>query len=293
MLSGLPDGSAVFHPEVLPLMIRVKAGSIINISSVQGLVAGRNSAAYTTMKHALLGLTRSVACDYGVHNIRCNAICPGAIATRISPPPGSELHQRQISKTFLGRIGQPIEVAHAALFLASDESSYITGAVLAVDGGWTAMCLRFQCFNDNERFQNDKAFHNIVGRFLFGFRLRLGRKFIVADEFPAMQVLAEKLKTEENISSKVVSQKELPDNLSCIRSRCRLYSQGLVRKCRERVHRLCPWGRQAHFAPSLHQLRQTQERPLVFIPRRLFARRRRQSRRLQMDRGRFFRFGES
>jgi len=132
-------GTQNFTREVLPLMIRAKGGSIINISSVQGLVAGRNSAAYTTIKHALIGFTRSVACDYGLHNIRCNAICPGAITTRISPPPGSELHQRQISKTFLGRIGKPREVAHAALFLASDESSYITGAVLAVDGGWTAM----------------------------------------------------------------------------------------------------------------------------------------------------------
>jgi NAD(P)-dependent dehydrogenase (short-subunit alcohol dehydrogenase family) len=132
-------GTQHFTREVLPFMIRAKAGSIINLSSVQGLVAGRNSAAYTTTKHALIGFTRSVACDYGQHNIRCNAICPGAITTRISPQPGSELHQRQISKTFLGRTGQPGEVATAALFLASDESSYITGAVLAVDGGWTAM----------------------------------------------------------------------------------------------------------------------------------------------------------
>ncbi len=132
-------GAQYFTREVLPFMIRANSGSIINISSVQGLVAGRNSAAYTTTKHALLGFTRSVASDYGQHNIRCNAICPGAITTRIAPPPGSELHQRQISKTFLGRIGQPREVATAALFLASDESSYITGAVLAVDGGWTAM----------------------------------------------------------------------------------------------------------------------------------------------------------
>ena len=132
-------GTQYFTREVLPLMIRAKSGSIINISSVQGLVAGRHSAAYTTMKHALIGFTRSVACDYGTHNIRCNAICPGAITTRISPLSGSELHQRQISKTFLGRIGEPREVAHAALFLASEESSYITGAILAVDGGWTAM----------------------------------------------------------------------------------------------------------------------------------------------------------
>ena len=125
--------------EALPHMLRQKAGSIINISSIQGLVGGRNSAAYTSMKHGLIGLTRSLAYDYGAENIRCNALCPGAIKTRISPAPGTELYERQISKTFLGRIGEPNEVAHAALFLASDEASYITGAVLAVDGGWTAM----------------------------------------------------------------------------------------------------------------------------------------------------------
>jgi NAD(P)-dependent dehydrogenase (short-subunit alcohol dehydrogenase family) len=124
---------------VLPVMAEGQSGSIINISSVQGLVAGRNSAAYTTVKHGLIGFTRSVACDYGSKNIRCNAICPGAIKTRISPEPGSELHQRQISKTFLGRIGTVEDVANAAVFLASDESAYITGAVLAVDGGWTAI----------------------------------------------------------------------------------------------------------------------------------------------------------
>jgi NAD(P)-dependent dehydrogenase (short-subunit alcohol dehydrogenase family) len=124
---------------VLPYMIRQQSGSIINISSVQGLVGARNSAAYTSMKHALIGLTRSVADDYGLHNVRVNAICPGAIQTRISPKPREELHQRQVSKTFLGRIGMPSEVAYAALFLASDAASYITGAALPVDGGWTAM----------------------------------------------------------------------------------------------------------------------------------------------------------
>ena len=132
-------GTQWFTQAVVPFMIQQQKGSIINIGSVQSLVGGRESVAYTAIKTALVGLTRSVAYDYGPHNIRCNVICAGAIKTRISPAPGSELYQRQIAKTFLGRIGQPREIAQAALFLASDESSYITGAALPVDGGWTAM----------------------------------------------------------------------------------------------------------------------------------------------------------
>lgn len=132
-------GAQYFTREVLPYMIAQRSGSIINISSVQGIVAARDSAAYTSVKHGLIGFTRSVAYDYGPHNIRSNAICPGAIRTRISPAIGSELHQRQIGKTFLGRTGDPNEIAWAALFLASDAASYVTGAVLPVDGGWSAM----------------------------------------------------------------------------------------------------------------------------------------------------------
>ena len=132
-------GTQHFTKAVLPFMLPHKAGSIINISSVQGMVGARNSVAYTSIKHGLIGFTRSVAYDYGPQQIRCNAICPGAIHTRISPAPGTELHTRQISKTMLGKIGQPRDIAHAAVFLASDESSYITGAVIPVDGGWTAM----------------------------------------------------------------------------------------------------------------------------------------------------------
>jgi NAD(P)-dependent dehydrogenase (short-subunit alcohol dehydrogenase family) len=131
-------GAVNFTRAVLPWMVRQKNGSIINIASIQGLVGARSSAAYTSMKHALVGLTRSTALDFGGHHIRVNAICPGAIQTRISPSPGSELHQRQIAKTMLLRTGEPQEVAWAAVFLASNESSYITGITLPVDGGWTA-----------------------------------------------------------------------------------------------------------------------------------------------------------
>ncbi len=132
-------GTQWFCKTVLPFMVKQKDGSIINIASIQGLVGGRNSAAYTSIKTALVGYSRSVAYDYGPDNIRVNALCPGAIQTRISPEPGSELHQRQLSKTFLGRVGRPEEIAAVAAFLASDEATYITGAAIPVDGGWTAM----------------------------------------------------------------------------------------------------------------------------------------------------------
>src|SRR4051812_26376271 len=94
-------GAAAFTRAVLPLMLPQKSGSIINVASIHGLVAGRNSAAYTSMKHGMIGLTCSTAVDFGPQGIRANAICPGPIRTRISPPPGSELHQRQIAKTML------------------------------------------------------------------------------------------------------------------------------------------------------------------------------------------------
>jgi NAD(P)-dependent dehydrogenase (short-subunit alcohol dehydrogenase family) len=131
-------GAVHFTRAVLPWMIPHRNGSIINIASIQGLRGGPATAVYTSMKHALVGLTRSTAYDFGPHNIRVNAICPGAIRTRVSPPPGSELHQRQVSKTMLSRTGESLEVAWAAVFLASDEASYITGITLPVDGGRSA-----------------------------------------------------------------------------------------------------------------------------------------------------------
>jgi len=124
--------------EVLPYMIAQNAGSIVNIVSIQAMVGCPTSVAYTTTKAGLLGFTLSAAYDYGPHNVRVNALCPGAIQTRISPKPGEPHYEWQRRQTLLGRVGTAREVALTALFLASDESSYVTGAVIPVDGGWTA-----------------------------------------------------------------------------------------------------------------------------------------------------------
>ena len=132
-------GTQNFTRAVLPWMIPQRSGSVIITSSIQGMVACPNSISYTTAKAGLIGFARSAACDYGKHNIRVNVISPGPIQVGYSPPPGHPIHTYQINNTFLGRVGLTREVANAALFLASDESSFVTGAVLPVDGGWTAM----------------------------------------------------------------------------------------------------------------------------------------------------------
>jgi NAD(P)-dependent dehydrogenase (short-subunit alcohol dehydrogenase family) len=124
--------------QVLPYMVAQASGAIVNIVSIQALVGCPTSVAYTTTKAGLLGYTLSAAYDYGRHNVRVNALCPGPIQTRISPKPGEPAYQWQCDQTVLGRVGYPREVATAALFLASDDASYITGAVLPVDGGWTS-----------------------------------------------------------------------------------------------------------------------------------------------------------
>jgi NAD(P)-dependent dehydrogenase (short-subunit alcohol dehydrogenase family) len=135
-------GTHYFTKAVLPFMLGQKHGSIVNVVSIQGMQGMMSSAAYTATKAALLGYTMSISYDYGPHNIRVNSLCPGPIQTRISAKGDDPHYQWQCDQTTLNRVGQPKEVAWAALFLASDESSFVTGVTLPVDGGWTSSASR-------------------------------------------------------------------------------------------------------------------------------------------------------
>jgi len=125
---------------VLPSMIERKRGVIVNITSVNGLSALGNEA-YSAAKAGVINLTQGIAVRYGHHGIRCNAIAPGTIRTpiwqeRIDRDP--VVFQRLVKWYPLGRVGEPEDIANAAMFLASDEASWITGTVLTVDGGLLA-----------------------------------------------------------------------------------------------------------------------------------------------------------
>jgi len=125
----------------IPYMKQAGGGSIINLASVHGLLGGRASAAYDSAKSAIINLTRQMAVDYGLDNIRVNALCPGRILTEakwVMLDQHPEEVRRQKLVYPLGRPGTMREVAYAALFLASDESSFVSGHALVVDGGLTA-----------------------------------------------------------------------------------------------------------------------------------------------------------
>jgi len=116
-------------------------GSIVNISSVSGFRPQPNNVAYVAAKHAVIGLTKTAAMEYGRYNIRVNTIAPGAIVTPMLETALQEfgLDREEFAKklSVLGRFGQPEEVAQGSLWLASDAASYVTGAVLHIDGGYT------------------------------------------------------------------------------------------------------------------------------------------------------------
>ncbi|MDF3983181.1 SDR family oxidoreductase [Luteibacter sp. PPL201] len=138
---------SMFHTcrAVLPGMLARGKGSIVNMSSVASSLKGvPNRFAYSTTKAAVIGLTRSIAADYVARGVRCNAICPGTVKTpslgdRVRALGGDEeaAWRGFIERQPMGRLGDATEIAALALYLASDESSFTTGTVHVIDGGWS------------------------------------------------------------------------------------------------------------------------------------------------------------
>lgn len=118
-------------------MMRKRAGKIINISSVVGLMGNAGQAAYAASKSGLFGLTKSLAQELASRNVQINAIAPGYISTEMTGALGSELIDKVLAKIPAEKLGDPVEIAKAAVFFASPAASYVTGQTLAVDGGMT------------------------------------------------------------------------------------------------------------------------------------------------------------
>lgn len=143
-LSVNVKGAMYLSRAVIPHMLALGRGSIVNMSSVNGLVSEPFLSVYSASKGAIVMLTRGIALDYAKTGIRCNAICPGWVDTPINHAHAKMLggldHVYSTISSFqpIGRPGTSREIAHLVLFLASDESSFITGSVISADGGMTA-----------------------------------------------------------------------------------------------------------------------------------------------------------
>lgn len=126
----------------LPIFLAKESGVIVNIASAGGLFGSRAGAAYTAAKHAVVGLTKNVGYQYAVKGIRCNAIAPGGVATNIATsinaPNEFGMGRAMAGMGINPRTGSPQEIAKVALFLASDDSSFVNGTVVTADAGWTA-----------------------------------------------------------------------------------------------------------------------------------------------------------
>jgi NAD(P)-dependent dehydrogenase (short-subunit alcohol dehydrogenase family) len=137
-------GVYLLSSAALPHMIERGSGVIVNVSSQLALVGAKNFAAYTASKGAVLNLTRSMALDHASDGIRVNALCPGAVDTpllrrQFEDREGPQGTLEDLAKLHpMGRLGRPEEIGKATAFLASDDSSFMTGAALVVDGGYTS-----------------------------------------------------------------------------------------------------------------------------------------------------------
>jgi NAD(P)-dependent dehydrogenase (short-subunit alcohol dehydrogenase family) len=129
----------VFHclQAEIPAMLEGGGGSIVNVASVMGLVANRNSAGYVASKHGVIGLTKAAALDYAKSGVRVNVVCPGYIDTPLLAPTSQEYVDSVRAAHPLGRLGTADEIAAIVAFLASPESSFVTGASYTGDGGYT------------------------------------------------------------------------------------------------------------------------------------------------------------
>jgi 3alpha(or 20beta)-hydroxysteroid dehydrogenase len=124
---------------VIPGMAERGGGSVINVASTAALVGMPGSIPYQASKAAVLGLTRGAAVSYGPDNVRVNAICPGLVVTGMTASASTDAVEAMKAQIPLRRDGRPEEISAAVVFLASDESSYITAAVLPIDGGFVAL----------------------------------------------------------------------------------------------------------------------------------------------------------
>jgi NAD(P)-dependent dehydrogenase (short-subunit alcohol dehydrogenase family) len=128
----------------LPAMIARRAGAIVNIASIAGIVGLRDRLAYCTTKFAVVGMTKSLALDHALEGIRVNCICPGRVETpfvtaRLREYPDPEQAYREMAASqAVGRMGRPEEIAAAAEYLASDDAAFVTGSALIIDGGLSA-----------------------------------------------------------------------------------------------------------------------------------------------------------
>ncbi|MGI5440034.1 SDR family NAD(P)-dependent oxidoreductase [Streptomyces shenzhenensis] len=122
----------------IPALRRAGGGSLINISSAWGVVGGVGTHAYHASKGAVRSMTRNAAITYATENIRANAVIPGWIATPLTDAQPAELNAAVLAGTPMRRGGTPAEIAHGCVYLASDESSYVTGTDLVIDGGLLA-----------------------------------------------------------------------------------------------------------------------------------------------------------
>jgi NAD(P)-dependent dehydrogenase (short-subunit alcohol dehydrogenase family) len=119
-------------------MLENNGGSIVNTASTAGVVGDEENASYTASKHAVIGLTKSLALEYSSENIRVNSISPGDTKTAIQDSFTEEQQKEIVANHPIGRLAEPSEIARAIVFLASDDASFITGSNLMVDGGFTA-----------------------------------------------------------------------------------------------------------------------------------------------------------